>query len=387
MNRLIRYALAMVLMGNMATGISAQVSGIPDGKRVIIENKEGVKEVIPMNNIIDMTIATVEDARVSLDAEGADEASIRVTAKMGSGCHGFRAVCYPASVTLPSDRMQEYIQLNGSEIHSQDGTIEYIDLQPQTEYTIAVMAYDQFDFPCDITTLTVATTAPAGNQEAPAAGSYLYADGTWSKELKTNKTPVAIIFSTQVSDKDRESGFTHGYAVALKGLEAAAWTTEADEKESGSLISGTGNADINDLDGRSHSEALMAKPEVHPAAAAAAGYGPTPAGASGWYLPSAGQMIAMMHNLGNLTDDSFSRQANGSASWSPEAAAAALTAVNAKLSTTGEGKYTPLGTYTWTSSEASVMSAYYLYCHPSAGLMLQTYYKDSLFDIRPVLAF
>ena len=53
-----------------------------------------------------------------------------------------------------------------------------------------------------------------------------------------------------------------------------------------------------------------------------------------------------------------------------------------------KGNYDALNqTYYWTSSERSVASAYYLYASANYFLSLQTYYKSSLFAIRPMIAF
>lgn len=379
--------LAMTALCIMAASAYSQPHVLPDGKRVILQMKDGRAEAFPMSHISDMTVVKIEDAQVRLTSAGADEASISINAEMGTGAKSFMSVCYPVSEMIDDNDLQAYIQANGTPVRTEGGRIEYIDLKPETAYTIAALAFDDYDFPCDITTLTVATTAASGSEEAVSVGGYLYVDGTWSKELKGNKTPIALIFSTELSDKDREAGFTHGYAVALRGIEGTDWTLEADEAESGSLISTAEDKDLKDLDGLTHSDYLMQNSSIHPAAACAAKYGETPNGTSGWYLPSSGQLLAILHNLGGLNDDSYSRQANGAASWSPEAASASLNTLNAKLAKAGEGKYTPFGTYTWTSSEASVMSAYYLYIHPAGGIILQPYYKNSQFDIRPVLAF
>lgn len=387
MKGLVISALAVAAINVMVIETHAQYSGIPDGKRVIIKQKDSHTDVYPMNNITDMTLVVISDAKVTLGVLEADDASIRISAEMADGCKSFKSVCYPASSLIDSDKLEEYIMQDPSAILSKNGVIEYIDLKPETTYTVSVLAFDEFDLPCDITSVTVSTTSNSGIQEPVEIGSYLYADGTWSKTLKTNKTPVAVIFSTQTSEQDRKAGYYHGYAIAFKGIEGDAWTIEADEMESGSYISTSADADLKDLDGRIHTDHLLQKSALHPAAAAASSYGEAPDGTSGWYLPSSGQMVDLFKNLGDLSNDSFYRQSNGSASWNPEAASSALAKINAKLAKIGDDKYQPIGTYTWTSSEASVMSAFYLYSHPSAGLMLQTYYKDSKFDIRPVLAF
>lgn len=378
---------ALVASLTLAANVFAQTPGIPDGKRVIIHEKNGTLNAQPMDFIRDMTIVTINDANVALRIESVDEASIRVSATPGTECKKFKTVYFPSSSQISEDQLEAYIEQNGVEQNATNNVIKYIDLKPETEYTISALAFDTYDLPCDITTITASTTANSEPAEMATPGSYFYADGTWSKELKTNKTPIGLIFSTEVSEVDRQAGFTHGYVVALKGLAGAPWTTEADEMESGTTISSANDADIKDLEGRTHTLHLMQKPDIHPAAVAVTNYGNAPQSTSGWFLPSTGQLLTVFRNLGNMSDDSFTRSTSGAPSWPSEDAVSAFSTLNSKFSKVGNDAYTPFGIYTWTSSEANVMSAYYFYCNPTTGIIIQPYYKNSQFEIRPVLAF
>jgi len=95
-----------------------------------------------------------------------------------------------------------------------------------------------------------------------------------------------------------------------------------------------------------------------------------------------------MRSLGGLSDDAFSRNDSGQGLWEAEAAAAAVARLNEQLARAGQGQYTPINqTYYWSSSERSMMSAYYLFYNPSYYMSLMNYYKNGQFTVRPVIAF
>ncbi len=59
--------------------------------------------------------------------------------------------------------------------------------------------------------------------EVPNIGDYVYSDGSWGPLVYyEDKWPQAVIFSNYTSKSDREEGYTHGYAMALRD---AAWPT------------------------------------------------------------------------------------------------------------------------------------------------------------------
>lgn len=359
---------------------------LPDGKRAILNHRDGTVEAFAMDEIKDIQFVELDNAVVSLNIIAVDDASISVQTAMGSDCRRYEAACFPSSQSIEEEELANFIMANATLSGAKDMELKFIDLRPSTSYNVAVLAYDEYDFPCDITTLTVTTSEPSSTTEEPVIGGYLYADGTWSRELKSNRTPIGIIFSTEPAFSDREAGFTHGYAMAFKEADTCAWTLSADEYESGTFITSENDADITDREGRAHTSILMTQPDNHPAAKAATEYAEAPAGTSGWFLPASGQMLDIFKNLGGLGEDSLQRN-NGVFGCGAEEAASALAQVDAMLETIGKGNFDPVSIYNWTSSERSVMSAYYIYCHPSMGLMLQTYYKDSKFAVRPIIAF
>ena len=137
-----------------------------------------------------------------------------------------------------------------------------------------------------------------------------------------------------------------------------------------------------------HTRTLLDNADIHPAAQAAGGYDIAPYGTSGWYLPAIGQWVELLKNLGQLTDEDLAVGENGQVTCQAQTAAAAVERINAMMARAGQNNYTPLNqTYYWSSSERSMMSAYYLFYNPSYYMSLMNYYKNGQFTVRPVIAF
>ena len=164
-------------------------------------------------------------------------------------------------------------------------------------------------------------------------GDYFYSDGTWSSVYNTNggtRQLVGLVFSTTVSDDDRDAGFTHGYVMALtdagyvydpstptktKYAYRDYSAPSSGSKEAGLFNIGGANQYTDDatfrqsvktdLDGRAHTTTLLAASESeYQAAKAAHDYNTAHAVAgtnSGWYLPSIGQLYALAYNFGGRT--------------------------------------------------------------------------------------
>lgn len=148
----------------------------------------------------------------------------------------------------------------------------------------------------------------------PQVGDYFYADGTWSTNYETGHgAVVGLVFSTNPSAADRAAGYTHGYVVALTNIQGVAWSTttgltgmgviplDADDARWWNAISG-------DFDGLSHTNYIKTTYAstyitAFPAFNAALTYGVSVSkdkvNNSGWYLPSTGQMYALLYNFCN----------------------------------------------------------------------------------------
>lgn len=370
----------------LLTAVVPTAAQTDNGHRMVVETLSGQTDVYVTSDVTEMKFIEIAQAVARLEFMAKTDGSVAARVKCSEGCSKYAVACYEAAEAVSADALESYIESHRQFLRSSDGAVEFIDLKPQTEYVVATLAYDEFGLPCETATLSITTDARA--QLAPAqVGDFLYADGSWSTELQTGKTPVAIIFATATSAADQSLGYTHGYALALRDAGTAAWTTEADENESGTTIGSNDDADLTDLDGLTHTQQLLVHADVHPAACAARNYATAPYGTSGWFLPSTGQWLQVCRALGGLTDDSFVRADSGAATWSADAAQTVISAVNARLATAGQN-YSPLNqTYYWASTERNVMSAYYLYIMGTYGLQLQSYYKNAEFTVRPVVAF
>ena len=166
-------------------------------------------------------------------------------------------------------------------------------------------------------------------------GDYYYADGSiypgptaqqivnnGSKENATvtldNYTPfkegcIGIIFSTVTSVTDTEKGWTKGYVMALKNTKVWANTKGIDETFLDNIA--VDNADrfttlIADKDGYIKTMAMINSENGYtvtsrPAFFEAVNYSvqyTTPELSSGWFLPSIGQLVDIMNNLGGVSD-------------------------------------------------------------------------------------
>ncbi len=368
---------------NMMLGKSQATASPAGSDRMLVYRADGSTDVFEVDRVTDITFVEIPEATTSITLVDADDSSVRARVTKTEGTARYEVACYAASDT--PDDIEAYIQAHKKFNRKNDGVVEFIDLNPSTDYVVAALAYDEYDIPCEVSTLAFATAERVIS--APAqVGDYLYSDGSWSTELKTTKSVVGIVYSTDVTDADRALGYTNGYAVALKDAAKAAWATEGNENQSGSMI--TDEGEVTDREGLTRTRTMLDNAEIHPAAQAAHDYAAAPYGTSGWFLPAAGQWVELMANLGGLDAAGFERSESGVATWSAADAAAAIDAVNTRLSAVGQGKYELLNkTYYWSATERSVATAYYLYLNANYNMSLQLYYKNNEFDVRPVIAF
>ncbi len=147
-------------------------------------------------------------------------------------------------------------------------------------------------------------TAPAVSATAqqqhtdPRVGDLYYRDGTWGpRELYPNKTAIGVVFSTSTTAADRARGYRRGYVVALKNAGSAAFATgDAATQQNTDRLEPNAPEASKDMDGLTHCLTAGNLPAIQ----AAMDYsGATaPATSSGWYLPSAGQLMTLYYNAG-----------------------------------------------------------------------------------------
>lgn len=180
-----------------------------------------------------------------------------------------------------------------------------------------IVTVTDFDDESVTATFTNSGTISYEGLPDPVPGNLVFSDGTWGTlDMFPDKTPVAIVFSTNVSAADYAAGYQHGYAIALKDVSSSAtmaWSTES--VQLGTNENGHPAVDISNqtkldayvasdryMDGRAETNLITATANysqaVYPAAYAAVTTYETevahPAGTSGWYLPSIGQQYSWL---------------------------------------------------------------------------------------------
>ena len=122
-----------------------------------------------------------------------------------------------------------------------------------------------------------------------------------------SRNVIGIVFHTTASDTDKANGWTHGYAMGLKyytGNKAdGSWARNAGYNTA--IPDGGGESDF---DGYTHCQQLMADaewtanntnfPAFNNTCVTHNANVPAPATTSGWYLPSAGQLVSIFNNIG-----------------------------------------------------------------------------------------
>lgn len=223
-----------------------------------------------------------------------------------------------------------------------------------SSFTIHSDATSWYDITKTVTAASVDTQGYAISYAAPAPkiGDYYFNDGSWGTlaSRPSPAVPIAVIFSTTTSEKDKNSGFKRGYALALRD---ATHTTNATNLVQWSQ--GTNNSDyrynvdeplLPDLklqdwtylrdykDGYTDCKNIKDgngyyKPfsyTNYPALWYAFNFGTdkvagtsafaAPARSSGWYIPTGGQWYDIIINLGQFSPSATGFQySNGIIGW------------------------------------------------------------------------
>ena len=247
---------------------------------------------------------------------------------------------------------------------------------------------------------------PAIDYSTAQLGDLFYSDGTFSTELEAGKTPIGVIayLDKEGTDDDeiseKSNGAGHGLVLCLKNVASTiAWSTENVSKFSGQEV-----ASVEDLkrttnvSGYTNTATLTvdaATAEKYPAAyKALKNNGLTaPMGTTGWFLPSAQQLLKMIEGLGGLTDGApnfyenwFDTNHNGADK------------LEAALSKAGSGNYDSMTSaylIYWSSSECTDNKAVSLGVDATGtgfgyGFLWGADGKDNtytMYRVRPVLAF
>lgn len=141
--------------------------------------------------------------------------------------------------------------------------------------------------------------------------------------------PIGIIFSDSTSDFDRAMGWTHGYAIALdfapEGSSSGTywWANNTSTKYMATQYPGNWSAALTQMNGYEETHYITDDPNynsgTHPAFFAAINYNSaTPIAAemlrsgttSGWFLPSLGQEMLLLRNIGKPTSEAVTYGSN-----------------------------------------------------------------------------
>ena len=239
-----------------------------------------------------------------------------------------------------------------------------------------------------------------------AIGDFLCSDCSviTPEEVSTsNKTPIAIIFSTETSATDRARGWNY-YAMALKNVHSSGSTvgtytwgsTSTDVSGIINIPATTWQVRSSDMEGRTNTSFINTSsyPAGYAAMTTFASQVAAPSGTSGWFLPSSGQWYNILVNLGGMAaepDNSYYWSGNTSSNFTSKICA---TALNNKISVVGAGNYdaffsnTSIEEVYWSSSEYSSSSAYYATFYSGGGMdFARNGSKSRTGLVRAVIAF
>lgn len=200
-------------------------------------------------------------------------------------------------------------------------------------------------------------------------GDYYYSDGSFSTQLDQSKTCVGIVFSLETTAEEKKHGWTHGQIVALEdagGGKRYIWgpgelllTSHVHEWRGAK----------KDKDGYLYSNSIYVSGIKYEAFAAARKFSallPSEK-TSGWYLPSVGQWVEIIENLGQVSilGDGFGCF-DGDRNWRSK-----LAFLNFSIDVY------------WTSLQGGSSTAWYV--NMSSGC-INTPYKTYACRVRPVSA-
>ena len=231
----------------------------------------------------------------------------------------------------------------------------------------------------------------------PNIGDYLFNDGTWGKLVKiTDKRwPVAVVFSNETTETDKNAGYIHGYAMALKNVhngDAIGTYTWGPSTDNPDIPNIANNWTLLSVDNNGLTNSQKINNPTYPAAYAATttyeSQEAAPVGTSGWFLGSTGMWFSLFRNIGGATGDP-----NNYWGWSTSITEAVRTKVNNKLQVSSdESRYDLFELNTdiryWTSTEYTGSYTYNTIVYTTSNLYFADYNgKTAVYRVRPFIAF
>ncbi len=231
----------------------------------------------------------------------------------------------------------------------------------------------------------------------PNIGDYLFNDGTWGKLVKiTDKRwPVAVVFSNETTETDKNAGYFHGYAMALKNVhngDAIGTYTWGPSTDNPDIPNIANNWTLLCADNNGLTNSQKINNPTYPAAYAATttyeSQEAAPVGTSGWFLGSTGMWFSLFRNIGGATGDP-----NNYWGWSTSITEAVRTKINNKLQVSSdESRYDLFELNTdiryWTSTEYTGSYTYNTIVYSTSNLYFADYNgKTAVYRVRPFIAF
>ena len=386
---------SIIIVALLATTVMAQAQR---ARERMIVNMGGKTMVYDVSRLDSITFDQVQPVNVALELVSTAGYSVKVRTTMPADCSHYLVAAIPAGEPV-ADKAQ-YIRDHASYDMTESKELEVGGLLPTTDYLIATLAFDRYNMPSEVTTLSV-TTIEASDSELPKVGYILYADGSWSRRMVKGRKPVGIIFSTTTSEADQAKGWSHGYALALRDAASEIkWANTLGDNQAGEHYTSADSLGFQtDKDGYQHTQTLIGQGTgLYPAADAAVAYATTaPMRSSGWYLPSSGQWYDICVNLGGMPAQ-MPRQGKTEGYWNdPQCVTSCLNRINEYLSLTGADNYAPIKVATgdyiwyWASSESSSQQAYAMFFNQDELVVeIAGYFKNYGFStnrVRSVIAF
>lgn len=145
---------------------------------------------------------------------------------------------------------------------------------------------------------------------SPKVGDYFFTDGTWASSLDENKNVAGVVFAVKGDGTGSaiENDVIDNYSDANGATDVLAWVVAAKDAGSGkrfytgsaaTLPSGLGTDGANDIKGYANTELWYTQSNTeYEAVATAKAYDVTITGEtpnSDWYLPAAGQLMALVN--------------------------------------------------------------------------------------------
>lgn len=381
----------------LAAVMTVGAQNVASDKRVVITDAHGGVHAFATNSLSRLSFDNVGDVSVGLSEVSKTSYSITVKATKPDACTRYQIAVWRAS-TAVSDTVA-FIQSNYQKELTASSQQELTSLLGGTDYVVAALSYDKYNIASNVTAIRV-TTSPAEQLAAPKVGDIYYSDGTWSSQLNKKKTAIAIVFNVGTTKNDSLYGYKNGYAMALKNSGSRlAWSTTQASLQSGRQdyvsadTSITHPGYIADLDGLKETCDLLANTSAtFPAVESACNYPVVaPEMSSDWYLPSVGQWIKILVNLGGLSATPH-RYSSSNAYWD-YCSRTFVSTINNKLSIFADDadKFDNDDIYYWTSTEYGSATAYEMHVnYEEDGIDIDSWIKTYGFSssrVRPVIAF